>query len=143
MDTLLFQTQLFATLYMTGLIWFVQLVHYPMFANVPSPAFASYEATHQRRTAWAVGPPMVVELITAFAYLWLAPAPHPNWLPWIGIALVAVLWLSTALWFGPVHGRLQAGFDAQLHAKLVNYNWLRTACWTVRGLLLVWASGLR
>jgi hypothetical protein len=32
----------FATLYMTGLIWFVQLVHYPLFAQVGRHAHLSY-----------------------------------------------------------------------------------------------------
>lgn len=140
MDYLLFQVQLFATVYMVGLIWFVQLVHYPMFANVPDSVFPEYEAIHQMRTGWAVGPPMLVELATSVAYLWLTPAGQPPWVAWVGLAMVALLWLSTGLWFAPAHGRLQAQFDPQLHRQLVNYNWLRTALWTARGVLLLWAS---
>lgn len=35
-----------ATLWMTGLIWFVQVVHYPLFALVGSTGFAAYESAH-------------------------------------------------------------------------------------------------
>lgn len=141
METVLFRLQLLATIYMVGLIWFVQLVHYPMFADVDRDSFVAYESIHQQRTTWAVGPPMLLELGTAIAYLWLRPAGHPDWVAWVGLGLLAVLWLSTALWFGPAHGRLSGGFDAKLHWQLVNFNWLRTVAWTARGALLVWMIG--
>lgn len=137
MEVLLFRLQLVTTLYMVGLIWFVQLVHYPMFADVDRDSFVSYEAIHQQRTTWAVGPPMLLELATAIAYLWLRPSGHPSWAPWLGVGLLALLWLSTALWFGPTHGRLSNGFDPKLHGQLVQFNWFRTAAWTARGVLLV------
>lgn len=140
MATTVWQLQLAATLYMVGLIWFVQLVHYPLFADVPSEVFGQYEQKHQLRTTFAVGPPMLLELATAIAYLWLRPTGHPAWVVWCGLALLAVLWLSTALWFGPAHRRLAASFDANLHRQLVQFNWLRTFCWTARGVLLVWAT---
>ena len=35
-----------ATLFMTGLIWFVQVVHYPLFAFVSGPGAAAYAARH-------------------------------------------------------------------------------------------------
>ena len=47
-----------ATLYMTGLIWFVQVVHYPLMARVGEDGFAEYEKHHQRLTTWVVAPPM-------------------------------------------------------------------------------------
>ena len=35
----------------------------------------------------------------------------------------------------PLHGRLAQGFDAVAHRRLVSTNWVRTAGWSVRGLL--------
>ncbi|MEM6798937.1 MAG: hypothetical protein AAF589_05435 [Planctomycetota bacterium] len=135
----LFLVQLFCTLYMTGLIWFVQLVHYPMFANVPAERFVEYERVHQARTSLAVGPPMLAELITAVMLLWWRPAGVPEWVAWAGLGLLLVVDGSTAVFFGPQHGRLSAGFDATLHRQLVDWNWLRTFGWTARGVLLLWA----
>ncbi len=37
-DTL-FLAQTAATLFMTGLIWFVQIVHYPLFATIYTPYY--------------------------------------------------------------------------------------------------------
>ena len=59
---------LVATVFMVGLIWFVQVVHYPLFDRISGDASIQYAAEHQRRTAWVVGLPMLVEGITT---LWL------------------------------------------------------------------------
>jgi len=54
-----------ATLYMAGLIWFVQLVHYPLLARVGAAGFAAYEGRAPALDTFAVGPPMVVEALAA------------------------------------------------------------------------------
>ncbi len=131
--------QLGCTLYMTGLIWFVQLVHYPMFGDVPREAFVEYERIHQARTTWAVGPAMLLELVTALIWLWYRPSTVPEWMPWLGLALLLLVDGSTAVFFGPQHGRLSAGFDERLHEQLVRWNWLRTIGWTARSALLIGA----
>ncbi len=63
-----------ATLFMTGLIWFVQIVHYPLFSSVGADGFVAYEAAHTARTTWVVGPPMLLEAGTAALFVWLRPA---------------------------------------------------------------------
>jgi hypothetical protein len=135
-----------STLAMTGIIWFVQVSHYPLFANVGPDGFARYEALHATRTGWVVAPLMVVELVTALALL--APAWRPaNVIPvsaWVAAGLVGVIWLSTALLQVPLHDRLADGFDAAVVARLVATNWIRTIAWTARsGIVLWWMSGMR
>lgn len=142
MAEVLLLTQLLATLFMTGLIWFVQLVHYPLFARVPAEVFVEYEREHQERTLWAVGPMMLLELATACAMPVWSPAGPPGWIAWAGLAILAVVDGSTALYFGPQHGRLSAGFDAGLHRRLVEWNWIRTVGWSARGGLLLYATFL-
>ena len=51
------------------------------------------------------------------------------------MALLAVIWGSTALLQIPLHNALSAGFDPEVHARLVQTNWIRTIGWTARGLL--------
>ena len=119
-----------ATLFMTGVIWFVQVVHYPLFARTGAAGFADYERDHARRTGWVVGPAMTLELLLA-----LALAARGGAAAWAGLALLAMIWLSTALVQVPLHRRLQGGFDAAVHRRLVRTNWLRTAAWTLRAAL--------
>jgi hypothetical protein len=127
---------------MVGLIWFVQLVHYPLFAAVGEAEFLLYERGHTRRTTWVVAVLMPLEALTA-AWLLVDPPADVDRAPIaVGFALVAAVWISTALWQAPIHGRLSTGFDRVLHRRLVASNWVRTAAWTARGgLVLAMVAG--
>lgn len=124
----------FASLAMTGLVWFVQVVHYPLFARVQGD-FAAYETSHQSRTTLVVGPLMLTEAATAAALLALPVAGVDRRMAALSLGLVAVAWGLTFLVSVPLHGKLSGGFDAAAHACLVATNWPRTAVWTARGVL--------
>jgi hypothetical protein len=138
LSLLLLLLQLAATLYLVGLVWFVQWVHYPLFAGVGSEAFPAYEMAHMARTGPVVGPPMLVEAASAVALVALRPAGIPVFAPWLGVALLAVIWLSTLLLQVPRHRELAAGFDRTAHRRLVATNWVRTLAWSLRGGLVLW-----
>ena len=141
----LFLVQLACTLAMTGIIWFVQIVHYPLFARIPPGSFAEYEAEHATKTGWVVGPLMCAELVTAILMLaaTFRPASIPVAEAVAGAALVLVIWLSTGLIQVPLHDRLSAGYDAETIARLVATNWIRTLAWTARSALtLSWVARL-
>ena len=128
---------------MFGLIWFVQVVHYPLFALVGPEQFQAYEAAHANRTTWVVAPLMLLELASACALLF--PSLRPSFVSaseaWLGAALVGVIWASTALVQVPLHNRLHTGYSIAVIAQLVATNWIRTAAWTVRaGLVLLWTG---
>lgn len=126
---------------MVGLIWFVQMVHYPLFAGVGAAGYVDYQALHMRTTGWVVGPLMLMELVTSLLLVVpaLRPAGVPPWLLWAGLATVAVNWLSTVTLQIPAHDVLTRGFDLAAHRRLVLTNWIRTAAWTLHGVLTVWA----
>lgn len=126
-----------ATMVMIGIIWFVQVVHYPLMALAGRDGYPAFQAAHSRRTTFVVAPPMLVELATG-AWLALRPPPFfPASAAWAGLALLAVVWLSTFFLQVPEHGRLEHGFDAVAHRRLVRGNWVRTVAWTLRGTLLI------
>jgi hypothetical protein len=128
--------QLASTLFMVGLIWFVQIVHYPLFAAVPESASAAYERAHTERTTWVVIVPMLIELGSA---VWLAALPgEDRALRYVGVGLVGLVWASTFFLQVPMHERLSSGFDASAHARLVLTNWIRTVAWTARGALVLY-----
>jgi len=122
------------TLYMVGLIWFVQRVHYPLFAAVGPSRFADYEQAHVARTGPVVGPAMLGEAGLAVLLVAL-PGAAPPPLAWLGAGLLVVVWLSTALLQVPSHGVLREGFDPGAHRRLVLGNWIRTIAWSARGLV--------
>ncbi len=126
---------LLATAAMTGLIWFVQVVHYPLFDAVGTSGFANYAQAHQRRTSFVVGPFMAAEGVTA---LWMAIVPPtgvPRWLAVLGLAVLAVVLGSTVLLQVPQHAALANGHDESRTTRLVRTNWIRTIGWSVRSII--------
>ena len=133
---LILVTQVFATLFMVGLIWFVQIVHYPLYANVGREQFPEYETLHNQLTTRVVGPVMLVEMATAVALLKYSPGGSTS-LAWLGLGLLAVIWISTVTLSVPAHTSLTAEFSTGAYHKLVSTNWIRTGLWTARGVIVM------
>jgi len=127
---------------MTGLIWLVQLVQYPLFKDVGAQNFANYHALHSQRITWIVAPVMGVQLISAIwgTYLEFQPNENTSHLLSPSTATLCLL-LSigvfgvTALASVPMHRILAGGFDLHAYQRLVSTNWLRTAIWTLHALI--------
>lgn len=63
-------------------------------------------------------------------------------LHWLGLALLAVIWLVT-LFQATKHQILASAFDEDTHRKLVRSNLLRSVAWSLRaGLVLYILAGL-
>jgi hypothetical protein len=134
---LVFIVHLLSTLFMVGLIWFVQVVHYPLFAKVGADAFVPYENAHTFLTTFVVMPPMLLEIGTAFLLAFVGrPEGVSPLLAWVGLALILVIWGSTFLLQVPQHEILSSGFAEGPHRFLVLSNWVRTAAWSARAVIL-------
>jgi hypothetical protein len=119
---------------LVGLIWTIQIVHYPLFAQVGAETFRAYHARHTRQITWIVGPLMLAELITA-GWL-LVYGLRSGWFL-ASLGLLGLNWLCTAFVQIPLHHRLALGFDVAVHRRLVVTNTWRTAAWTLRGVCLL------
>ncbi len=128
---------LVCTTFMLGLIWFVQIVHYPLLAHVGRSNFTDYETLHCRRTGWVVLLPMIIELVTALFLPILAPSESIQFLLVLAAGLVLVVWCTTAFQQKPAHRTLLQGYDETALANLVRSNWIRTVTWTARAAILV------
>ncbi len=133
--------------FMMGVIWFVQVVHYPLFARVGLEGFADYEGAHARLTTFVVAPAMLLELGAAILLVVMRPEGVRTELLWAGLLLVAVIWISTWALQVPQHEILAHGYSGEAVRRLVSTNWIRTAAWTLRaGLataILVQGAGAR
>jgi len=121
-----------ATLAMFGLIWFVQIVHYPLMGLVGDDRYEAYQHDHMKRTTWIVGPFMLIEMVTAAL---LIPMLGSSLLPFTlsGLILLVLIWISTAALQVPAHQGLSQGFLDYAHRRLVTSNWIRTILWSLRG----------
>lgn len=121
-----------STCAMTGLIWFVQIVHYPLMGTVGSSGYEHYQDAHMKRTTWVVAPLMLTELASAVALLFVLDVTI-----WTiaGLIMLILIWVSTAALQVPAHNRMLKGFDEHAHRRLVGTNWIRTLLWTLRAIL--------
>ena len=126
-----------STLMMTGLIWLIQCVHYPLFAQVGAETFQDYHVRHTQWITPIVGPLMLLELGTALLITQSPELPIPMWQAWLGLGLIGVIWASTALLQIPLHNTLASGPDPVVIDRLVSTNWIRTVAWSLRSVLVL------
>lgn len=136
MEKILLILQILSTLYLTGLIWTVQLVQYPFFSYLKNADFTKYHDDYRFWVTPVVAPMMVVELLTAIFLLILPPSEINYESLVFGLILIGVIWLSTFFLQVPMHEKLAGGFDEHTWHSLVNTNWIRTAAWSLRGGLM-------
>jgi uncharacterized membrane protein len=122
--------QLTATALMCGVIWIVQLVHYPAFAHVGRENWARFHEMHTRQITFVVMPAMCLELLLSSRVAWSSQELGDRGLRWLIFALVLLTWASTALVQVPLHHRLGVRHDEGQIRRLVRSNWLRTLAWT-------------
>lgn len=125
-----------ATLFMCGLIWFVQLVHYPAFSLVGESSFKNYHSLHVTRISYIVIPVMLVELGSASALL----SSSKDFFIWLNFFLLVFIWLSTFFVQVPIHNQLEAGIESETVKTLVNGNWIRTILWSLRAVLVLYIT---
>ena len=127
--------QAIATLLMTGVIWFVQIVHYPLMRLVGEAEGIAYERNHQRRISFIVIPLMMIELTSATLLAFAPLTERLDQLNKAAFGLLIIAWISTFLVQVPLHRRLERGHDSGAIRLLVSTNWIRTIAWTCRAWL--------
>ena len=133
----IFWLNLASTWFMVGLIWLIQIVHYPLFNYVGSEEFRVFHENHINLITPVVGIVMTVELITSVIIIFQHPNGVRNWLGIVGVTLLGVIWISTALLQINLHNMLGYKFDEDVLEMLINTNWIRTICWSLRGIILL------
>jgi hypothetical protein len=124
-----------ATLFMVGLIWFVQRVHYPLLAKFEVGQQREVGNEHQRRTSQVVALPMLIEGVSTLVLLVDRPEQVTLVLPWLGAFLLAISLGSTIFLSVPLHQKMVDQPSADIGVKLVATNWPRTMSWTLRGVV--------
>lgn len=132
-QTLISTIHLAVTWALFGLIWVVQLVHYPAFRFIEPTQFQEFQGMHMQSITLIVMPLMLAEL--GLAAIEAQRARFRGW-PLASLGLVILIWLSTFFWQMPLHDHLLSGKDNTVIDELVAGNSLRTALWTVKALLL-------
>lgn len=121
--------QFLSSFWMMALIWVIQLLHYPLFLDVPKEARINYAKKHQDKILILVVPAMLIELATL---IYLGPIYNTPPLWWISFLSLLIIWGATFFYQVPCHRQLlSAPTDEVLH-QLLKSNWIRTLFWTVK-----------
>ncbi len=121
---------------MTGVIWIIQVLHYPVFLRVVPMEFPGFHQTHSRWMGFLVGPPMIVELVIGLFLIGI----QFNFLAVANLFLVVGTWVVTFLISVPIHNQLSKGFNKELINRLVSSNWSRTLFWSLKLILAMYLS---
>jgi L-cystine uptake protein TcyP (sodium:dicarboxylate symporter family) len=129
---------LVVTSILVGLIWTIQLVHYPSFNYIDSQTYKSFQSFHVNAITPLVAPLMIIEML--FYVLSLKFDFYLKKIHYIIIfTLLMTIWLCTAFVSVPLHNALQTGKDSILISRLVGTNWIRTFAWTLKlFLMIIW-----
>ncbi len=131
-----------ATWFLVGLIWTIQLIHYPSFAAIDPGRYSSFQQTHMVGMGRLIAAPWLVEGLTVLGLFVFAPTGWMRLLATAGGLLELLVIGVTIRSSIPAHEALSAGFSDDAHKRLLRSNWMRTAAWTSRGLIaiavLVW-----
>ncbi|MCG2589367.1 hypothetical protein [Rhodohalobacter sulfatireducens] len=121
---------IFCSFALFGLIWCVQLVHYPFFLRADKINFIDHIDFHKLRISIVVVPLMTIELATS-GILAFTSAQFAGW-NMFGFAVVTLIWLVTFFVQVPLHNQLSDGYDESTVQKLIKTNWIRTALWSAK-----------
>lgn len=122
---------LFSSAALFLLIWFVQIVHYPLFRFLDKENFTNGMIFHQRSISYIVMPLMIAELIVSLYHAYLGEE-----LSYPILAIVIIIWLTTFFISVPLHNKLLVEKDTAVIEQLISSNWIRTLLWTLKALLV-------
>lgn len=131
-----FWINLISTAVMVGLIWMVQLVHYPFFHRLSRSSYEKHMDEHRSKISLIVIPVMLAELASALALTFSKTQFQAEFTA--GLILLAGIWASTFFLQVPAHQNISAGYNPSQVEKLVRTNWIRTILWTLRLALLLY-----
>ena len=123
-----------STSLMVGIIWVIQLLHYPTFNFIREDDYVEFQHFHMQRISFIVIPVMITELISCFMLVYY----FRSYLLILCLIILLVIWLITFVFFTKLHQSLLSGYDKMIVDKLVQINWSRTVLWSLRLIILIY-----
>ena len=123
-----------STSLMVGIIWVIQLLHYPTFHFIKESDYVEFQHFHMQRISFIVVPVMIIELLSGFMLVYYFQSN----LLILCLIILLVIWLITFVFFTKLHQSLLGGYDKIIVDKLVQINWSRTVLWSLKLIILIY-----
>lgn len=121
----------------TAIVWFMQVVHYPLLGYVDADRWEEYREKRRTLTVMITYPLMAFEALTGFTLILLATqSPAYPYLAFSLVLLVGLL-IYTFMYLNPQLKKITGPGDADGQKKFIKLHWIRTAGWSLRLLLLI------
>ncbi|MBR9977472.1 MAG: hypothetical protein KFH87_05240 [Bacteroidetes bacterium] len=138
-DVVFFLLQVFCTFALTGIIWFMQIVHYPLMRKVGKGRFVVYARAHLMLATFIIAPLMLLEATAVFYGLisqthWIADEASR-----LGAVLLLIIWIITFALHLPQQRKLEREFEARAYRRMLFGNWVRCYGWSFRSIILVFS----
>ena len=129
----LLKVNFISTSVMVGVIWVIQLLHYPSFHFINDKKYIEFQHFHMQRISFIVIPAMLIELASALLLAYFFRSS----LTIILLALLLGVWAVTFIFFTNMHQKLTNGYNQSIVDRLIQYNWSRTILWSLRLIILL------
>jgi len=132
---IIFLTHLGSCLAMTGIIWLVQILIYPLLGQISEQQFIQIHNFQMKRITMLVAPLMLIEIFTASLLLYQIKTQTYLF----NLISVLMLWSYTFLVNVPAHKQLSYN-NQKSKNYLILKNWPRTILWSLRSMLLLFLT---
>lgn len=122
---------------MTAVVWFMQVVHYPLMAYADPTRWEEFAEKRRMWTVMITYPLMAFEALTGFTLILIA-TQSPTY-PYLAVSLILLvsLILYTFMYLNPQLKKLSGPLDEEGHKRFLKLHWIRTAGWSLRLLLFI------
>ena len=127
--SILYELYLYSNLALIGLIWTIQIVHYPSFLYIDKKKSFEFQDFHMKSITYIVMPLMLLELFCGAILLY---KNYSNLIFLSGYISLLIIWAWTFFVNVPVHSKLIIDFNEDLIRKLIKSNWPRTILWSFK-----------
>ncbi|MEM1283642.1 MAG: hypothetical protein AAGG81_08825 [Chlamydiota bacterium] len=122
-----------ATLMMTGIIWFAQLVFYPLFKMFKEKQRFEYCSKYISKASNLAVPILITELVTGVLILFRL---FDEWIWYVNLFFISLSWWATVFYQIPLLLDLKEGENIPSVDSLTRKNMTRTFSWSFRSILL-------
>lgn len=126
------------TFAMTGIIWFVHLIHYPVM-NALDWQRETFEKIHWQKTMKIAVIMLILELGTGILFVLFHPVKIPSSLPISGLLLIVLIWVNTWWMCVPSHCQLKQQYNENSLQKLMKANKWRAILWSLRSVIIFYS----
>ncbi len=145
MFSIIFIIHALVSIIITAIMWYIQVVHYPMLRFVEADHFEHYNRELKMKNTLLFFPLFSLEIFTSVALLlsftmvsdFTTSVQNQFFLVGFSLILLFVLHLINFQLIRPLLSSLQTDTNGKKHQQLLRMQWIRTLGWTIRMIILL------